>query len=570
MIRLLGSLTFAVVLIVALLVVLIVATFLESSYGTPFAQKFFYQTGWFDGFLALVALNLVCSVATRFPFKKIHLGFITTHAGIILVLVGSFLSRAWGVDGQMMLYEGETQKKILENQKALVFHTSSGTHREWALKPSLKNRTLSVHDGLKIKIQNIFENAHSQDLVEEGAPDAPQNHAVLLSLSSDTVGLKETQWLIEHHPSGQNASHVHIGPAEIELLERSPQAEQKKDCCDKGPELKLSQKSSGHVSKFLIDAKSFENQTLGKTGFKIEKLKFYPDARVDGRRLISVSDKPNNPAVEFDLVDDTGVRTLVTQFALFPGFEALHGKRSPKLDDWSIEFHAPESKSDPSLRSPALSIYPEGDRWFYRAISKQGEKKGELKAGESYKTGWMDFKFTAEKLIGRAKVERRVSNAATGVAGQSAVQILPVEKDKAGEAVWIFENEVKILPLEKGPLHIQIDRKSRELPFSLTLKDFRKVDYPGSTQAESYESDAALRDEKENLTIEKTIKMNKPLDYKGYRVFQSSYVQEPGAEASVFTIAKNPGIGLIYSGSIILFIGVGLVFFVKPFSSLKR
>ena len=76
-----------------------------------------------------------------------------------------------------------------------------------------------------------------------------------------------------------------------------------------------------------------------------------------------------------------------------------------------------------------------------------------------------------------------------------------------------------------------------------------------------------LNDPLNGTTIERTIKMNQPLDYGGFRIFQSSYIQDPSlGEASVFTVAKNPGITLIYMGSVILFIGVALLFYIKPFS----
>jgi cytochrome c biogenesis protein ResB len=115
-----------------------------------------------------------------------------------------------------------------------------------------------------------------------------------------------------------------------------------------------------------------------------------------------------------------------------------------------------------------------------------------------------------------------------------------------------------------------VKRKDVALPFALSLKDFRKVDYPSTNRPMSFESDVALYDPSDGTIIQKTIKMNKPLDHRGYRIFQSSYVQnQDHGEASVFTITKNPGIKLIYPGAVVMCLGICLVFFVKPFSSLK-
>ena len=124
-------------------------------------------------------------------------------------------------------------------------------------------------------------------------------------------------------------------------------------------------------------------------------------------------------------------------------------------------------------------------------------------------------------------------------------------------------------PLSSGQWTLRLRTKDRPVPFSLSLKDFRKVDYPGTNRAASFESDVRLHDTAEHVTIEKTISMNKPLDCQGYRIFQSSYVQDPqGGEASIFTVAKNPGIFLIYLGSCVTFLGGFLVFFVPVFSSI--
>jgi cytochrome c biogenesis protein ResB len=135
----------------------------------------------------------------------------------------------------------------------------------------------------------------------------------------------------------------------------------------------------------------------------------------------------------------------------------------------------------------------------------------------------------------------------------------------------VFIDKPVVLETAKGPVKISIEPASRPLPFSLALKDFRKVDYPGTENAASYESDVSLHDDAESVTIEKTISMNKPLDYKGWRIFQASYILDPElGEASVFSIAKNPGIPFIYTGSLVILLGVILLFYFHPFFSGKK
>ena len=132
---------------------------------------------------------------------------------------------------------------------------------------------------------------------------------------------------------------------------------------------------------------------------------------------------------------------------------------------------------------------------------------------------------------------------------------------------WVVSGGTAFFETPDGPVFVALGLKSAKVPFALSLKDFRKIDYPGTTQPVSFESDVTLEDSKAGLTIQKTIKMNKPLDYKGYRIFQSSYAQDDEGETSIFTVAKNPGVIFIYSGAVIMFFGIILLFYSKPFSS---
>ena len=124
---------------------------------------------------------------------------------------------------------------------------------------------------------------------------------------------------------------------------------------------------------------------------------------------------------------------------------------------------------------------------------------------------------------------------------------------------------------EDKSIRVTTEPQSTPLPFSLGLVDFRKIDYPGTNNPASFESDVVLRDVESGLTLERTISMNKPLDHRGWRVFQSSYIQDERlGEASVFTIAKNPGMPAIYGGAMFIFLGVILLFYFHPFFTGKK
>jgi len=93
------------------------------------------------------------------------------------------------------------------------------------------------------------------------------------------------------------------------------------------------------------------------------------------------------------------------------------------------------------------------------------------------------------------------------------------------------------------------------LPFSVKLIDFVKDKYEATSMARGYHSDIIIKDGETEW--ETRIEMNKPLRYKGYTLFQSSYDQSQNGEISILSIVKNDGWLFPYIGTIVL--GFGLL-----------
>jgi hypothetical protein len=105
-----------------------------------------------------------------------------------------------------------------------------------------------------------------------------------------------------------------------------------------------------------------------------------------------------------------------------------------------------------------------------------------------------------------------------------------------------------------GILRLSIERQKTPLPFAVRLKDFRKIDYPGTKKAKEFESDLIIQDG--DLEWPTTISMNKPLRYKGYSFFQSSFDQIDGQEITVLNVVKNAGQIFPYISTLIIFAGL--------------
>ncbi len=116
-----------------------------------------------------------------------------------------------------------------------------------------------------------------------------------------------------------------------------------------------------------------------------------------------------------------------------------------------------------------------------------------------------------------------------------------------------YTESVKVGDLE---LSLEWGSKIIELPFSLWLRDFVLVKYPGSMSPSSYESHVTLIDEQNGVREEHRIYMNHTLDYGGFLFFQSSYDKDEGG--TILSVNHDPGKWPTYIGYILLAVGMFL------------
>jgi cytochrome c-type biogenesis protein CcsB len=108
----LASLKLAVILLVVLLVGLSAGTILESRSDAATAGRLVYYSWWFLGLQGLLAVNVACSIASHFPWGKRRIGFVMTHASLLLIFAGAALTYFGKVEGQIGLWEGESGSRI--------------------------------------------------------------------------------------------------------------------------------------------------------------------------------------------------------------------------------------------------------------------------------------------------------------------------------------------------------------------------------------------------------------------------------------------------------------------------
>ncbi len=91
LIHFVGSLRVATVLLMLLVVMMACATVLESMHGTERAAVEFYNARWFEALLCFLGLNVLLAVVVRYPFGPRQVGFVLTHASMLLIIAGARL-----------------------------------------------------------------------------------------------------------------------------------------------------------------------------------------------------------------------------------------------------------------------------------------------------------------------------------------------------------------------------------------------------------------------------------------------------------------------------------------------
>ena len=138
-----------------------------------------------------------------------------------------------------------------------------------------------------------------------------------------------------------------------------------------------------------------------------------------------------------------------------------------------------------------------------------------------------------------------------GRAGQLEGQIFLTE----GQATDTFTSEY----VQNG----QKQAYAVPLGFLLELEKFELRTYPGTGMASDYRSTVVAIDTTRGRQYRHTIRVNDPLMLRGFVIAQQSFV--PGDPASsVFSVLKNPGTPVIFTGFTIMSVGLAIIVFLKP------
>jgi hypothetical protein len=220
------SLKLAVLVILSLAFSLGAGTFVESLNDTPSAQYWIYRSDWFHALLALLGVNIFCVAISRFPWTKKHIPFLLAHAGILILLAGSWITERAGIDGNLRISEGETASIVDLDTASLVLSEKGGTYSipiPW-LPPSVKFKPFTAadyHVPYDLKVDQFL--SHSDPIVafipniidpRDLIPKKPASPALHFQLTGGPMGVSQDIWLWTGAPGWKE---LQAGPAHFSL-----------------------------------------------------------------------------------------------------------------------------------------------------------------------------------------------------------------------------------------------------------------------------------------------------------------------------------------------------------------
>jgi hypothetical protein len=615
-----ASLKLAVVLLAVIIVAAVAGTLYESSFDAKVARAYVYGAPWFNLWLVLLGANLACSALSRWPWRKHHLAFLITHLGIITLLVGSLIGRIWGIEGTITLFKGEPPtNRLLINERQLRVHDIDGIVKgfpaEFLHHPPTPQRPRNLGplaSGARLSIVDyalaIEGKLDPKPLSDGGVP------ALHFTAATAMMNQRLDGWLLADDPQNGNFS---MGLANIELKRgtapntntveagvppaqptRLPPQSSEIDLEESifafskapdeqigrvrkggstGAKVRLQQPQNGSKGRVLVSLSEKESsfdvaENLGRdvpienTPFVLRIENYWPDFRIENGKPSSLSDQPNNPAV---LVTIHGKGIPASETTLNP-----HSGTEMQATDGAPSLPAPGAGTQNHL---TLFIADDGAITYELDSRRTGKSSGKIEVNKPLPTGWADWQLTVDKTMPHAasSIDFRPVDSGKLPATADLPDGVRVRVQQHSETFerWAPAGWQITIPTSPNATMIAYGWKTVSLPIGLELQDFEVKRNEGSDSPAGFKSTLRVVTA-DGETATGACWMNHPFSYPGnwwhtwsgltYKISQASWNPE-NLNQSTVQILRDPGWLLKWIGSLLVVIGVFMMFYLQPY-----
>jgi hypothetical protein len=561
-VRFLGSLTFLILLLSAMLLALILPTifnqFINPDYGydrtVGALRRDWYGAWWFNILMFLLMVNLTVCTVIRTPWRFFWMwGFLITHSGILTLMIGAAITFNTKIYGDLQAVEGQSYDYFtIENENEIAVRTSDGERQTFQVRwnpyrPSSEKKSFRMSESSTfIHVEEFLPNVAVEPSYRE-SPAGGESVAEIAVHLPDQEPRK--RFLRLHEP-------LQFGPLSLRALTISDTAfAALSETPPERPTLALT--IAGESRELDIEA---EKDKVVRVG----------DADVTVKRWGTPSERIPDFWVEFTVARANQEPERWFALALEVDQSPL-GMSGEKAPDFQARLRRKFTAEDFHGRGALGALYftkaPSGLKHIF--ISSKGERaSGALAPGTKLVNPFMTampMQVELVRWLDRAEETVEETEPRKNRPRNPALRIT-AESGKVRQTQWVkfFGDPVAF---QLGDRRVEVayrGRQYRDLPFTLGLDDFRVAFNRGTMAAKHFESDLTLTDHETGEVTKQTIEVNTPMKYKGFVIYQASWNPDD-RRMSIFQISKDPGKKVLYLGWVMAVSGSIFMFFLKPF-----
>jgi hypothetical protein len=570
----LGSLDLAILLLLSLAGVCAVATFLESGFSARVARAYVYNAPWFNVWLLLLALNLTCSAATRWPWERRHAGFVITHAGILVLLAGALLGRSKGFEGSVDLLKGAPPSReiLLDRPRLTVESPATGQLFSTPFDPEVRPpqpdrpRLLPLPGSeVRLVVDGFTRRSHEKAVL---TPDSATGQPGLtLELTGpfgpDPIPASLTLGNFPRLDLG-NLAVLEFKSTLAEEPEKRPAYRETQMVLAQDPSHPIVHNTAGISSgyRFFVGSRNPEGP------MELEILR--PDGSGEVYRLSEI--------LERTLIDPDGTQVLAARYwpnlVLRDGQPATNGDRP---DNPAVLVMLEGSVADPTAPAKLL-LAPGSVPGTVRFRGQSGSEDpatGEVRVGEKFSPGWRGWSARLVAWEPSARVETVTAPLPISDPrpGRPAIHArLRTPSGQEGPPRWIASGTSAILQTEGAASRIGFGLELQPLPFTVRLDEFAVPRDPGTEEPANFLASVTFAEEKQNLEVPAQLQMNQPATFPpgiwpqitglSYKFSQAGWDPQ-NLNRTTLQVLYDPGWMLKWSGSLLVVAGIFSMFYLR-------
>lgn len=528
-----------------------------------------YSAWWFRALSALILLNTLCCTAARYRFRRAQIGFLLTHGGLGIALVGAAIGSVCEQKGMIQFLAGK------EGHDRVTSFLDSHSNKEVDL-------GFAVHaTHFRTEYRNSIE-VTFLDAPVEGSP-----HPVRVSRSYDRFHKGSRFLLDEGKLKITVADILPKAVFEDKLVSRSGEP--------KNPAVEFLAKSDGEPSFFRLYAHdpaqsryldAARNLTVRFTWFKdpsevqagiaafanespASLLAFTRDGTIT-LQPVAPGDKVRHGDYAIEVLECRGDRDkpgpgpLRKQDCPNPAARLKITAPDGKTEERWVLANTPHDKKDAGILVFLRWESPETTRYLVYGIGKgplnlikiaQSKAVGptSLIKGQSLDTSGPG----AGLFLADLALDASVTGVVPYIPPADADPVALAFEDPSDEAVTLrFEGEgfqeTKTLLANSG----EAGEYTRAGRFSVTFGTDAVREYRAYLRIED-------KDDPSKVKKEQIVRVNQPLSYGGFTFYQESYDKKIPNYTGI-KVKRDPGAGVAQLGLVLMAVGIVFAFFVKP------